>query len=64
MKIIEYIKTLFLEFNYIKKHIITETNKRLTQKKIFNMVFGDKVINHKSSSIVRKMYQEKYKNNL
>jgi hypothetical protein len=60
MKIIEYIKTLFLEFNYIKTHIITKTNKRLVEKKIRNMKFDNKVINHKSSAIVKKIYQEKY----
>jgi hypothetical protein len=62
MKIIEYIKTLFLEFGYIKDHVISKTNKRLMQKKISNMVFDNKNINHKPSTIAKKIYEEKYQN--
>jgi hypothetical protein len=39
MIIVEYIKTLFLEYKFIKEHIVKKTNERIIRKKISNMKF-------------------------
>jgi hypothetical protein len=61
MKIVEYIKTIFLEFSFIKDYISKKTNERLVQKKISNMSFDMKRYNQTPSKTTRKLF-EKYTN--
>jgi hypothetical protein len=61
MKIVEYIKTIFLEFSFIKDYISKKTNERLVQKKISNMSFDMKRYNQTPSKTTHKLF-EKYTN--
>lgn len=39
MIIVEHIKTLFLEYKFIKEYVVKKTNERIIRKKISNMKF-------------------------
>lgn len=58
MKLIETIRTIFLEFSFIKDHITKKTNERLMQKKISSMSFDVKRYDKTPSKITRELYQK------
>jgi len=58
MNIIEIIRTIFLEFNFIKDHIFKKTNERLMQKKISSMSFDIKRYDQPPSKATREIFQK------
>jgi hypothetical protein len=58
MVLIETLKTIYLEFGFIKNHISKKTNERILQKKISNMFFKDVNLNKNPSDTTRKLYQK------
>jgi len=58
MILLETIKTVFLEFSFIKDYITKKTNERLMQKKISNMSFDMKRYNQTPSKIARKVFEK------
>jgi hypothetical protein len=58
MRLLETIKTIFLEFSHIKDYITKKTNERLMQKKISNMSYDIKRYNQTPSKIARKIFEK------
>jgi hypothetical protein len=57
MKIIETIKTLFLEFEFISDHISKKTNERLMKKRISKTTYKPLDLTHIPSSTTRNLYK-------